>query len=253
MSRDFDGSADYLERTSAVVTAAPFTICAWFNVDTLPSVKGDEEVICAITDGQNDFFTLRADDGSTDKLQFNARDDITGVQVAQTSTSVVAGTWHHGAAIAASTTDRKVYLDAGGEGTNTTTSTPLGLDNTRIAAADFGGVNDPLDGKIGPVTIWDVALSLAELIALSNRAHPFRIRRQSIIAHWEIRGQTSPEPDESGNGVPMTVVSAPPAADHSPVGLPFGFDAGWQGQVAVAAPPATVAPQHHHYQTSRLA
>jgi len=41
-SRRFDGVADRLEMSKAIITGTPCTIMSWFNADILPTVKANE-------------------------------------------------------------------------------------------------------------------------------------------------------------------------------------------------------------------
>jgi hypothetical protein len=168
---EFDGTDDYVQRNSAVVTGAPFSVCAWVKLDQLPTTRGDSSTIFSIgtTGNSSNWFNLRADgsDG-TNTVQFNARDG-NPAQIAQTSTTVTPGVWQHYCGVATSATDRKVYLNAGNVGANTTSVTPSGLNKTAIGVLDVGGLTLAFtDGLIDDVRVYNRALSEDEIKRLYN-------------------------------------------------------------------------------------
>lgn len=113
-----------------------------------------------------------------------------------------------------------------GSGTNTTDAADsLGIGN-RLPTANL-----PWNGQIAIVAYCNVALSLAQCRDWQWR--PRKIASAVLYSHYGFNG-TGTQPDWSGNGNSGTVTSAT-VADHVPLGPAFGFDLGWQGEVAAAA------------------
>ena len=236
-ARLFNGSTEGLLVSAGLITAYPFTISAWTRLDVLPSVKGDEEVVFELQQNNNsdNFWNLRLDDGSTNKLQFNARASAGTTQVAQTSNTIVVDTWSHVFASGVSATDRTNILngDVSSKGTSTGSSTPVSIQRTSIGYAQ-AGTTDFLDGRIAEVFLWDAALTDNEGASLSNGVSPYRVRPGNIIHHWPLYGRNNPEPNFVGTS-DMTFVNSPSQADHSP-GMPtFALSNEESFQTAAAA------------------
>jgi hypothetical protein len=230
MSRDFErSSSQYLSNASAVISGYPYTIALWAKTEDLTVNQG---LFTIGTAGANNHRITILQNITTGTISLISR--TTGSAIATTSTSVSAGTWAHVCAIGASATDRKIYLNGGGEGTNATSNTPSGMDTTYIGAVPGAAVVSFFDGLLAEVAVWNVALSSSEKDALAARVSPLRIRPASIAAYWPIFGVGSPEPSYVG-AFPMTLTNAPVVADHAPVAPPF-FIADWFGAFTAAAP-----------------
>lgn len=62
-----------------------------------------------------------------------------------------------------------------------------------------GSVNNPYNGSMADQALWGVALTTAEIVALSKGARPYTVRPASLLGYWPLDGLQSPEPDLSGN------------------------------------------------------
>ncbi len=184
-----DGSSQSLSVDATPITSEPLTISAWFKADILQA----DDILVSIVDKSSGtlFWALGIgwDDfgaqGANSVLQAITRN---GSRVyAQTSTSYTALTWHHACGVWAASNDRRVFLDGGGKGTETTGLSPSGLD--RIAIGVLGDVSptDYMDGKIALVVLRNVALSdaeVAEEAAETNLAGILAIQSAAIVAYW---------------------------------------------------------------------
>lgn len=72
------------------------------------------------------------------------------------------------------------------------------------------------DGMIAEFAIWDIELTDVECFALNDGISPNRIRPSAMVGYWPLYGNSSPEPDLSGNGNNGTVTGTT-KADHTPV------------------------------------
>ena len=188
MSRLFT-SAQRLEKTSAVITAYPFTIAAWVYDDgtstSFPFLVG-----CS-TSGTTT---------NTTRLQLYL--DNTGVVSAGIGANAAAATaarstntWFHACGVFASTTSRAAYLNGGSKGTNaSSTAFPTGMNRTSINAWN-AGASVGIAGNIAHVAIWKVALADAEVLELAAGILPTRIRPQSLISYWACNARDSGEID----------------------------------------------------------
>jgi hypothetical protein len=237
MARDFTpATPDKLTVTTAVVTAAPFTVASWFNSDSA-TINQFLVTIGETGTGNNRWFLSVAGAVVGDPVQFNAK--VTTDRTCSTTTGYTVGQWHHACGVEASATDRRVFIDGGSKATETTSTVPTGANRTRIGASVTNETGTaPFDGRIAEVVIWNVALSDAEVALISRPGFPqHRYRSGSVVGYWRL-GVASPEPDWSGMGNHLTV-SAPTIADHVGAAPTFGYDV-WapRSAAAIAATPS---------------
>jgi hypothetical protein len=188
MSRLFS-SLQRLERTSAVVTAYPYTIAAWVYDDgtstSFPFLVG-----CS---------TSGTTAGGTRLQMFlDNTGKVSGEGGCVTSTTRSVNTWFHACNVETSATSHAVFLNGAGKGTSATSVTfPTGMNRTSINAWN-AGANVGIAGNIAHATIWNVALADAEVLELAAGLIPTRIRPQSIIAYWACDGRDAGELDPYG-------------------------------------------------------
>lgn len=186
MARTFNGSDQWLYTTSLPVTAAPFTANVWFN----PVDVTGTHVLWSIgnTSASNNAWLLLASGGDAgDPLQWVAQFGTAGVCEVPGYT---ANTWQMATAVEAASNDRRLYLDGGSEDTNTTNRSPSGHDEMRIGARSQSGSAVPIDGSIASVTVWNVALTAAEVASLYGAGGvvmpPWIVRPESIVCHYPL-------------------------------------------------------------------
>ena len=250
MSRTFGTTSDYLEIGSALVTTYPFTVACWFY-STNNTALQNLFAICdsALNTNQQWRLQLRGDVAG-DPLRVISR--TTSQVNADTTIGYSLNTWQHACGVFASATDRRVFLDGGNKGTNTTSNTPTGLNKTSIGLVRDSTPDSPMIGRIAEVVVWNIALSDAIVAMLAQRVHPYRIYPANIIAYWPIFGNSSPEVDLSGGGLNLTVVGTT-LSDHPPVSPLFGFDMGWMGAYSVVAGGGLSIPvAMKHYRDMRV-
>jgi hypothetical protein len=244
VARDFDGTTgDFLRNETAPSADMPFTICGWFNADNI-SV---ESTIAGCTDS--------ASSGDYAVLEFLATGAIralvvnpgVGSAAASTTANVSAGD-HHGCAVFATSTDRRVYLDGGNKGTSTGSVATTGINRFFIGLQDVvGGAGQRfgLDGRIWEAAVWTASLTDAEVAILALGYSPRFVRPASLVRYWPIIGRTSPEIDLM-SGSDMTVTGTAVAAHSAmiyPTQVITGFD-------TAAVPPAgiSIPVVYHHRQ-----
>ncbi len=122
------------------------------------------------------------------------------------------GVWNH----AAATFDgSSVLAFCNGAQGNTVTAAVANTQNSPTvvtlgnrAAAD--ATPCPLTGFLAHAAMWNVALTVTEIRALSRGVSPFLIRRASLAGYWPLE-EPNGLADRSGNGNAMTVVTGPAA------------------------------------------
>lgn len=214
MARSFASASSQSASTGVItVPARPVTMACWFRPTTLSTVQ----VIFGFSDsGNNNLQRLRVGGASTNQLgaqEFNSPTN----EIAESSNTMSAGTWHHCGGVFASATSRSVYLD-GTKVTNTNSCTPTGLDRLLFCrnAADLQFGN----GRMAEAAVWDVALDDAEMTALAKGICPLLIRPASLVAYYPLVGNDSPEPDRWKNRYDLTLTNGPTKADHPRIYYP---------------------------------
>lgn len=184
MAIDFNGTSSYIEATSAVATAVPLTLSAWFYAD---SNTVNQTILGLTASGAtNARFTLQCQNTGYLRAAVQAGGSTAG---ADTTATINTGEWQHGCAVFTGNANRAVYLNGGNSGTNTTSLTPsaAALNRTNIGTQWRNQARENFfDGRVAEVGIWDVALSLAEIESLADGYNPQRIRPQSLVFYSPI-------------------------------------------------------------------
>jgi hypothetical protein len=184
---DFDGTGYVIYDTSSPVVAYPVSMCAWFKADTLPGNNTYAVIIMIGDDGSTggnptDVISLHIAESGTGPLgdsnhivamDRDTTDSRTGE--AETSFAATAGVWTHACGVFVSVTERSLYVNSVLEVTNTEDTSPDGgLTSTadRVVIGNWiqsSGGNDPFDGLIDEVRIYNRSLSAAEIKRLYEK------------------------------------------------------------------------------------
>jgi hypothetical protein len=143
----------------------------------------------------------------------------TSVQTVNTTSGYSASTWHHAAAVEASSTDRRVFIDGGSKATNTTACTVSSVDYTELGRRVRKSGAGTLDGRIAEAAIYNAALSDANIAELATGASPSMVRPDALVAYWPLLRDTDQDfvgtYDMSvGAGTP-SIATHPPAVFYS--------------------------------------
>lgn len=234
-------SSEALSLATAPVTAAPFTMACWFNSNDAASVYalmgvGDLSVL-------DNYFLLGLNGTvAPDPVQVVAADGSVGV--GSTTTGFTAGTRHHAAAVITSPTSRAVFIDGGSKGTDTTSITPTGIDNTKIGRIPRSGNFNYLDGSIAEAAIWNVALTDGEVAILGLGYSALLVRPASLVFYAPcVRDVSAGNWREYIGGVPLSEIGTPTVAVHA---IPL-FQPGLPHIITIpGAAPGTVRGRSNH-------
>jgi hypothetical protein len=210
-----DASSQFLKHNAVVKATAPLTMSAWFYADDLANTGYICSVCLRSTAAVTTIYGLRfrGDQGGDPiSAQYDGN-------VVLSSNSVSANTWHHGAAVFASTSSRSVYLD-GTKASTADTVNVSGATSTYIGAIGYNNTDTAFfSGRIAEVAIWGVALNDAFVDMLATGASPLIIPQHNLLAYWPLDGRVSPERDRVAD-FEMTLNNAPTYADHPRVLYP---------------------------------
>lgn len=227
MAYDFTNLAADTMTTTDVggVTAAPLTLAAWFNPDALAQGDG--------------ILTIGASSTEAFQLNTNTSSEVAALTIDNTAAAgtsagtYTTGTWHHGAAVFASTTSRTAYLNGVAGTANTTSKAPDAPTAIIVGARTTGGGN-PFEGAIAEAAIWNVALSASEIAALAKGLSPLFVRRSALIFYMPlVRNKVNLRGVSPTNGstsviahprilkpqsptIGMVIASAPPVVAETP-------------------------------------
>lgn len=212
--------ANRLSRGGAVITGTPFTFAAWYKAITLPSVDANAgHAILAITDTATDdnFFGLfgRAAD---DLFRFSAQKGGLPLRSAVSTTPITVGQWIHVCGVAASATDRRIYINGVDEGQSIVSTIPAGLDQTNMFVTQISsGIFSPANADLAEAGVWGVALTANEVATLATPGIlPSDVRPLNLKMYPDLMLALSPEPDRSSNGNALFVTGSLPQSDHVP-------------------------------------
>ena len=196
---EFDGSSTspYTGRNAvkgatnadfAVSSSTAFTIAAWVKLNTL----GQQHTILGYSGHYTDTFWTNLGISAANKVEGHTATNGRSNNYIPTGNSLSVDTWHHCVFIHEADKTVTVYLDADtankGTGTGDTGSASSGY--WTIAGRWGQAVIIPtfpfLDGFIDQATLWDVALSEADVITLYNggRLTPPSVSQNNIKGYW---------------------------------------------------------------------
>lgn len=214
MSRLFDdASSEYLENTSAAVTAVPLSISAWFRTD---DATVNQQILALENDATTDRFGLLIQQVSSNPKLVATVNSFN----AEHATTLSANTWYHGMGCFASSTSRSVYLDGAGKVTNTDSATPSGIDLTSVGRwYRLTFTTNYWSGDLAEIGVWDVELTDAEVSVLAIGTSPLMVRPQNLVHYWPLIGRHSPEIDLI-SGIDLTLNNTPGTSEHPRIFYP---------------------------------
>lgn len=194
-----DGNGDYVS-LSAIVTAAPFSVCAWFKSSSEAS-----QTIISFGDTAGDvnvFIVAIRGDLPGDPVIAQLVSTAQNWDHAATTSGYTVNQWHHTCAVYTSSTLREIYLDGGNKGTNTTDSTPAGVDSGAIGRVERASPTAYFNGIIDEVMIFDTALNLGNVTEIYNN----QSARFVGTGKQELSNQTHLNISSGNNRVNVTTV-----------------------------------------------
>lgn len=219
MARNFvRASSQYIENaTDSGITAYPVTIAGWAR-STDNTVNQSVLCLSKNSGSPNAFLAVSMDGTASDTVKAFA--SFGSQQNAVTSGSWTSGTWHHIGGVFGSSTSRFAYLD----GTASTESTASdggaslsALTHTTVGALDLGSFFNHVQGDIGQMAIWNIALSSAKMSELAAGYTPFQVEPTGLLRWWDLIGGLLVD---RMTGSVFTSSGSTAATSHPPIIMP---------------------------------
>jgi len=255
MSRNFNGSSDYINIGSNTVPKPPMTVFSWIKIPTF-AVEG--KIIARWDDsGSNSHFLLNTNTDST--IGFIVKNSSDLNRWGRKSGTLSTGIWYAVAGVSDNIglTGVKVYIN-GVAYSNVWVDDDIGTNanSTQLtlgAGQDGASMINHFNGVMAETAIWNVLLTDNEIAMLSRGICPVRVRPANLYSYHPLYGASSPEVDLSGN-LRNGTVTGTTQVDHPSIVPPFGFDMGWMGAYTVPAGGGISIPvaQHHYNQMRNI-
>ena len=177
MAISLDGTSDFYLTTSTPVTATPFSMAIWGNLNT------DAGLHCfSIGDTDGDpYFSILTVVTNLDVIA-RARSAAGTGQAVSAGGGITVGVWAHFAAVQTTPTDREAFRDGANRGANATDRTPAGIDRMGIGCkADDGPTENEWNGELFWAALWDSDLTDAQIQNLGDGYSPLTVQRQNLV------------------------------------------------------------------------
>jgi hypothetical protein len=176
MAHLFNGTNDSLEVGSAPVTAVPLTIVAWIY----PQTDNAGTVLSIGANAATPRFQLYYNNATSQRAAA-LTDDGTSSSVADSSGIAPLNQWSHVAAVFTSATSRVAYFNGVAGAENTVSRVPTGINRLNIGARYNPSLGGFFNGALAEVAVYNAALTASEVLSLSKRYRPDRIRPQNLV------------------------------------------------------------------------
>jgi hypothetical protein len=215
MARVFSGSTQWMEKTSAVITTVPLTICCWVLWITAATDRRCIGIGCK-SPANTDLFSAIIQTATKKMTALSTNGAAGSDSTAASSTVLTVSTWYHAAFVYATTSSRSCYINGGGKVTSTVSIIPTAghFNDTGIGGYyNNGAIANTFNGNIAFPAFWNAALSDSDVLSLSKGASPKLIRPDALVSYTRMTGSSSPEPDYSQsstwaiNGAPTEVAN----------------------------------------------
>lgn len=200
-SLSFNGSSDLARVSTAIVTAMPFTMCAWAYTTSLAA---NETIVSIATSTDTLNYYAIGLDTSGHGLAWKA---ITANTNVISSTTVTTNAWFEVCGVFISSTSFAVYLNGGGKTSAVNSGTPTGMNRTALGVRDASGNTSWWTGQIAQVVLWDVDIGDAAIATLAQGVSPLKIQPDRIKFFIPYLGVGSAVADWKGNNMTETGTS----------------------------------------------
>jgi len=189
VSRYFNGTSDKLT-LAPPLSSGPLSVSLWFFADDI-SFGAANKFLWALADTalSNNYYGLLIK--NSDKLLRGGWIEPAGSRLQESGSAVQINRWNHACLVVNSTTSVSVYLNgvAGISAATTSSTYPTSIDTETIGAVTVNSTSSYYRGVIVERTLWNVALTASEAMALALKTDPRRIQPASLVAYAPLIGR----------------------------------------------------------------
>lgn len=227
MARVFNGSSQYCERTSAVLTSLPVTFSCWIYATAVSRYQVAMCISRSTHPTYYDFLRLMVFNDNTVNATSIFR--TTGTS-STTAGTISVNTWHHIAATFSASGGQYVWLEATKSSSGGNSQAIEGVDRTSIGREIANSTQFfPFQGRIAFPAVWNVVLSDDEIADLGRKlngvpcgVHPARIRPESLVACWPLGGFEGDDDRDLFGAFDLTATGTPTFGESPAVIYPTG-------------------------------
>lgn len=218
-------SSQSLYQTASIPTY-PYTLACWIH-PTSDAIMAPMSVLDAGGDGRNYDAIILLSSGFGTTVRAQSSDAASLAVFAVTSTTWTINAWNHVVAVFAAANDRRIYVNGGGKGTETSSRSPTML-SVEIGCSSTGAPTfargNYFNGRIGEATVFNVALSDDEVASLYNNGiaiDPSLVRPDAIANYWRMLQDDGDVNYWTQTG--LSTLNSPTYGDHPPALYPGGI------------------------------
>jgi len=252
MAVSLNGSTQYLAVGSDLGISRPFAMACWFNVVNTTARHQLMNFGYSSSDVEHWYLAARGDVAG-DPIRLRQGTSGQSINV-HTTGGYSANTWHHAAGLCVTATDRRVLLDGGNKGTDSTNRPEPTLDLFALGVLKGATVRGYAEGLIAEAAVWD--LSGYPEATDSDKADAWETRvlpalaagfspaffKLGLVAYWPLGGLRPDNGNDLVGGYDLAEYNAPGWEEHfSGMIYPEGPKIHVPG---AGAPPAGNTPWH---------
>ena len=212
----FDGD-DYLQKDysgTGPISSYPFTMAAWFKA---PQDRSADWQGFVLSDGSetNRYGMGPARYGRWAIYRITVEKRTSGTYYSDTSEN----DWRHSTAVFNAQNSRELFLDGSSvmtDGGNIGSTTLTDADIVGIGYGPTNSANALYKGNMAECGLWSVALTAAEISALSAGFSPLLIRPGSLVGYWPLGGAYPDYSDQVGSST-LSATGDPTPSSHPPI------------------------------------
>jgi hypothetical protein len=199
-------SSQSVSVATAVVSGPPFSVSCWFKLDS----TSDNLSLFTVNNFSASLEYFRSAFVAGTGLVTQTQSGSAALAVATASPAT--GVWQHAGGVWSSSNSRACYLNGGNKGTNATSLTPTGVNQSAIGAIVRASSPSYSTGEVAEVAVWSAALTDEEVALLGKGFSPLCLwwRWPSLVLYQDLIRPLN----RLGIGPTFTAAGSPSVVPH---------------------------------------